>query len=35
MPITRTGLKYPKKGSKAAQEWAKKMQAAKKRKKRR
>jgi len=34
MPRTKTGLKYPKKGSAEAYAWAEKMQKAKKKKKR-
>lgn len=32
MPTTKTGLKYPKKGTKAAYEWAEKMQKLRKKK---
>lgn len=35
MPTTKTGLKYPKKGSDAAYAWAEKMKKAKAKKKRR
>lgn len=35
MPTTKTGLKYPKKGSQAAYDWADKMQKARASKKKR